>query len=105
MPLWVTLGAAGATAAVGGVLIWSGIDTLDGVPDYEMNPTPEKLADGQAREERTNWLIGATSALAVTTALLAIFTDWSGEPEKAGDVQVSFGIDGGSVMGGLRGRF
>src|SRR5690606_14468564 len=107
VPVWVTVSAMVATAAVGGALIWSGLDALHGVPAYEMNPTPEALADGQAREARTNWLIAGTSVLAATTVLLAIFTDWN-ENEEAPDgpeVRVSFGVDGNGGMAGLRGRF
>lgn len=103
VPIWVTVSALVATAAVGGVLIWSGVDALDGVPAYEMNPTPEGLADGQFRETRTNWLIGGTSVLAATTLLLAIFTDWGGAPAQG--VHASFGIQPDGAMGALRGRF
>lgn len=105
VPVWVSITALVATMAAGGVLIWSGIDTLDGVPAYEMNPTAEALADGQARELRTNLLIGGTGLLAATTLLLMIFTDWGGEPADAGGVQASFGIQGDGAMGALRGRF
>ena len=105
VPVWVTVTALVATLAVGGVLVWSGIDALDGVPAYEMNPTAEALADGQARELRTNLLIGGTSLLAATTLVLAIFTDWGGGPAQAGDVQASFGIHTDGAMGALRGLF
>jgi hypothetical protein len=74
--------AAGALAVgAGGVLIWSGVDTLAGVDDYENDPTTEALAVGQSKETRTNVLIGVTAALAVTTLVLAIFTDWDGSEE------------------------
>ncbi len=107
VPVWVSISALVATAAVGGVLVWSGVDTLDGVPAYEANPTAEALADGQGRELRTNLLIGGTSVLAATTLLLMIFTDWGGAPPEpeAGDVAVSFGIQADGAMGALRGRF
>jgi hypothetical protein len=71
------------TAAAGGVLIWSGVDALDGVPAYEADPTPERLADGQMRETRTNVMIGVTAGLAVTTLIFAIVTDWDGDPPAA----------------------
>jgi len=105
VPAWITISAAVATAVVGGVLIWSGVDALDGVPAYVMNPTSEALADGQYREARTNWLIGGTSVLAATTLLLAIFTDWGGEPAQPGELQASFGVQADGVVGGLWGRF
>jgi hypothetical protein len=62
------------------VLIWSGIDTLDGVPAYQADPTTERLADGQMRELRTNVMIGVTAGLAVTTLIFALVTDWDGDP-------------------------
>ncbi|MCS6799253.1 MAG: hypothetical protein NZ898_12125 [Myxococcota bacterium] len=76
----------GLTVAAGGVLLWSGLDTLAGVDDYEANPTPEGLQRGQAREMRTNVLIGVTAALGVGTAVLALLTDFDGSHrrERAG---------------------
>jgi hypothetical protein len=43
------------------------------------------LRDGQSRELRTNVLIGVTSALALTTFVLALATDWDGAPERASE--------------------
>jgi hypothetical protein len=74
-----------ATVAAGGVLAWSGVDALDGVPAYRDMPTVERLRDGQSRELRTNVLIGVTSALALTTFVLALATDWDGAPERASE--------------------
>jgi hypothetical protein len=107
VPLGVTIAAIVATAALGGVLIWSGVDTLDGVPAYEANPTPEALADGQSREARTNWLIAGTSVLAATTLVLMIFTDWASGGAPPTEQQISFGVslDASGGMAGLRGRF
>ena len=61
----------------GGVLVWSGLNTLSGVPFYETDPTPQALADGQGRETRTNILIGATAAVGAFTIVSMIFTRWS----------------------------
>ncbi|HVU01554.1 MAG TPA: hypothetical protein VHE30_07370 [Polyangiaceae bacterium] len=88
-PLYFWIGA-GTTAALGGVTVWSGIDTLN-------NPGKDKVErgcvgqgtscslykDGKAKELRTNLLIGATSVVGVATAIVGLFaTDWRGEPEK-----------------------
>lgn len=76
----------GATAVLGGVTTWSGIDTVnnpgqdavrnacaglgDGCPEYR---------DGRSRQTRTNILIGATSAVGIATAIVGIFaTNWKG---------------------------
>ena len=112
VPLGVTIASIGVTAALGGVLIWSGVDTLDGVPAYEAAPTAEGLADGRAREERTNWLIAGTSVAAALSAALLIFTDFGGEDEPStepaeGEVSAEalLGIQPGGVVAGLRGRY
>ena len=39
------------------------------------------LSDGQAKERRTNILIGATGGVAALTVVFAIITDWDGDPE------------------------
>jgi hypothetical protein len=85
-PAFVVTGAV-LTAAAGGVLIWSGIDALDGVAPYEAMPTVEGLADGQMRETRTNVLIGVTAGLALTTVIFAIVTDWDGDPASSTDIE------------------
>lgn len=85
-PAFVVAGAV-LTAAAGGVLIWSGVDALDGVGPYEAMPTVEGLADGQMRETRTNILIGVTAGLALTTLIFAIVTDWDGDPAASTDVE------------------
>ncbi len=106
IPLPVTLGAFAVTGVLAAVLLWSGLDALDGVPAYVANPTAESLADGQSREARTNWLIGGTLLAAATSVVLAIFTDWSlgGSPANA-EVAFDLGVQGDGAMVGLRGRF
>ena len=106
VPLGVTVTALILTAGLGGVLIWSGVDTLDGVPAYEANPTPEGLADGRMREERTNWLIASTAVAGAATVVLMIFTDWEdGGGQPSGDPDVSFDIRPDGVTFGLSGTF
>jgi hypothetical protein len=79
------IGGLVATAAAGGVLIWSGIDTQN-------NPGPDgvraacagqgtdcpEYQDGLAKETRTNALIGATAGAGAITIVFAILTDWGG---------------------------
>jgi hypothetical protein len=80
---------AGLTAVLGGVTIWSGIDTIN-------NPGKDKVAQacdpaarqpncddlynqGRSHQTRTNVLIGATSVVGVATVLIGVLaTDWSG---------------------------
>lgn len=64
------------TAALGGLTAWSGLNALSGVDAYEADPTQEAYDRGVRRERRTNAFIGLTAAAAVTTAILAILTNF-----------------------------
>jgi len=109
LPPLVFFVGAGLTAVAGGITIWSGIDTQN-------NPGPDKVReacagqgtscpeyqDGLDRQNRTNILLGVTAGLAVTSGVIgALFTDWSGKPEKSARVTPWVGV--GSV--GARGSF
>jgi hypothetical protein len=83
------------TAGLAGVLVWSGLDTLDGSQSYMQNPTQVALDDGRVRELRTNVLIGATAAAGLTTLVIgAFFTRWRSAPVYAS------GSPGGVIVGG-----
>lgn len=98
----------GLTAAAGGVLIWSGLDTLQ-------NPGPDKVREvcagkgpecpeyklGLDNQLRTNILIGATAGAGAITALLAIFTRWSSAetPKKVGLTPTALVLPHGAVVG------
>jgi hypothetical protein len=77
----------GATAVLGGVTIWSGIDTMnnpgaDGVRQAcaGLGESCPEYRDGRSRQTRTNILIGATSVVGVATAIVGIFaTNWSSD--------------------------
>lgn len=85
----------GVTAVVGGITVWSGIDTLNNPGSDKVEEackTPGKECDdlyqkGVDNQNRTNILIGATAVVGVATALIGILaTDWSGgksEPKTA----------------------
>jgi hypothetical protein len=86
---WV---GAGLTAVLGGVTLWSGIDTQN-------NPGPDRVRDacsagspdcqslydeGLGKQHRTNALLGVTAGLGVATAVVgAFFTDWGGPKKPA----------------------
>lgn len=106
VPLAVSIVALVITAGLGGVTIWSGIDTLDGVPAYEENPTVEGLEDGRSREARTNWLIAGTSVAAAATLVLFLFTDYgAGGDDEEPSVEALLDIQADRGVVGLRGRF
>jgi tetratricopeptide (TPR) repeat protein len=92
-PIYTYVGA-GLTAALGGLTVWSGLNTLSANDDYEKwakkaSPSDANFKsgknlyeDGVKRQNRTNLLIGATGTVAIATAVVAIFfTDWKGEAE------------------------
>ena len=124
VPRWAFYSSLGATVVLGAVAIWSGVDANRGVEAYESaaqtasspginssgSPTPAELAqslyeEGQQKERRTNILIGVTAGMAVTTAVLGVFTDWRGESRTARRVEPSVGVArrGGGLT--LRGTF
>lgn len=77
---------AGLTAVVGGITIWSGVDTVN-------NPGADKVKEecgdqgescalyqeGLSKQRRTNILLGVTAGVGVATILIGVFaTDFSG---------------------------
>lgn len=102
-PVWVVAGGV-VTLGLAGALTWSGLDALDGVDGYEADPTQERLEEGQAKERRTNVLIGATAGAAAVTLLLAALTDWGGSGETDPTIQASAGVVPGGVIAVLGGR-
>lgn len=98
----------GLTAAAGGVLAWSGVDTLQ-------NPGPDKVRAacagkgpdcpeyklGLDNQLRTNILVGVTAGVGAATVLLAIFTRWSGSKEapKTAVLPTATLLDGGAAFG------
>jgi hypothetical protein len=105
LPSFVFIAAAVLTAGAGAALIWSGVDTLSGVDEYERLRTPELLAEGQSKETRTNVLIGVTGALAIATVVLAIFTDWGGGDEDDHSVGAALAPLPGGAAAFVEGRF
>jgi hypothetical protein len=113
-PLYFYLGV-GATAVLGGVTIWSGIDTLnnpgkDKVRAACLNNQPNcdsLFNQGTNAELRTNILIAATSVVGVATAVVGIFfTDFNGKKkaENAARIMPWVSYDGGPAAGAM-GRF
>jgi hypothetical protein len=126
IPRWGFFTSLGATVAMGAVTVWSGIDANNGVSAYESaartasspginsgsSPTPADRAqalldEGRKKERRTNILIGVTAGMAVTTAVLGVFTNWKGESREPSARRIEPAV-GVSTKGGLltvKGRF
>jgi hypothetical protein len=113
---WVGLGA---TAVLGGVTIWSGIDTVNNPGSDEVTTKcagrgtdcPE-YQEGLSHERRTNILIASTGVVGVTTAVIGLFfTKWGtdshsdGKSDKTGAaVFPVVGFHDGASIGAV-GRF
>jgi hypothetical protein len=96
------------TAGAGGVLAWSGVDTLQNPgPDVVRKacvgkgPECAEYKLGLENQLRTNVLIGATAGVGAATILLAIFTRWSsGKPApKTAVLPTATVLDRGATFG------
>lgn len=103
-PGWVYAGA-GATVALTGLTVWSGLDTKGALSDYERDlpkldqaEADERVRNGHARELRTNLLLAGSILCGAGTAVLGIwFVDWGHQR------QASVGISPNAVS--VSGRF
>lgn len=82
---WFYVGVA-TSVVLGGVTVWSGLDTQRALSDYERDlpqlsqaAADERVGDGHARERRTNWLLAGSIGCAVGTAVMGVwFVDFRG---------------------------
>lgn len=112
LPPLVFYSAAGVTAVLGGLTIWS---TLD----MRSDPGREKVRrdcagktascptyqDALSKQSRTNVLLAVTGGVAVATGVIAYFTDWAGRPAASPEsaarraVRPSLAVGGGLYLG------
>lgn len=93
---------AGVTAALIGLNVWSGIDTLSAKDNLPTPPTTADLDEVRAKETRSNVIFGSVLVVGAATALAGfLWVDWGGESVSAGVAPSSGG--GGTVY--ARGRF
>ena len=93
LPPLVFWSAAGVTAVLGGITVWSGLNTAAkndayeeyaGRPDATGSETLKAYDDATSAETRTNVLLACTGvAAAATLAIGLVFTDWDGSQEEA----------------------
>ena len=119
LPPGVFVLGVGTTAVLGGVTIWSGIDTLnnpgkDEVTNNCEDTDCEQYQDGLHHQRRTNVLIGATSIVGAATIVIGVVgTNWKGKRRsvasragKPGRPTVGpWATVGRGAMVGARGRF
>jgi hypothetical protein len=77
----------GLTAVVGGITVWSGLDTVNNPGadkvkascDAHQDDCNDLYQQGRSKQTRTNVLIGATGVVGAATILIGVLaTDWSG---------------------------
>jgi hypothetical protein len=92
---------------LGGITVWSGIDTLNQKDAFDQAPTQDNLDVGRQKQTRTNILIGATIGAGVLTGVVAVFfVDWKGSaatkkeqaPTGAAVQNVRLGVGPGSFL-------
>jgi hypothetical protein len=105
-PAWFFV-AAGVTVVLGGITVWSGLDTVsakndldDDRPKLTLAEEQDRIDEGHAKETRTNVFLVATGVGAVATAALGLFVvSWG----KGKNDNVAVGINGS--MASVSGRF
>lgn len=91
---WV---GVGATAVLGGVTVWSGLDTNSAREEFDATPSQSGLDDGRSKQTRTNMLLGATAVVGTLTAVTGLFfTDFS-SPKKRQSEPIGLSIGPGGV--------
>ena len=98
------------TAGLGGVTIWSGIDTRNN-PGVEavkaqcvgQGETCPAYQEGRKRQTRTNIFIGATAGAGAITVVLALLTSWRGNKKSSGPTAEPTAsiTDHGAVLGAV----
>jgi hypothetical protein len=88
------------TLALGGLTVWSGIDTLQQKDVFDRTPSQNNLDVGRQRETRTNVLLAATAGVGLATAAVAILlVDWKGSGgSKEGGPSAQVGLGPGALL-------
>jgi hypothetical protein len=116
LPPWVFWGGLAATGALGGVSVWSGIDT-------QKNPGRDRIRrecgdqgescdiyqEGLSRQRRTNILLATTGGVGLATAVVGLFfTRWGSAATTAGtptSLVPSVGLGRDAAFVSATGRF
>jgi hypothetical protein len=65
------------TVALGGLTLWSGLETMSTLHTFETTPSREGLESGRSQQTRTNVLLGTAIGAAAITGVTALWlTDW-----------------------------
>jgi hypothetical protein len=105
LPPAVGLVLGGVALGLGGVAVWSALDTKMARDDFDQNPTQSAFDSGQGKDVRTNVLIGASAVLgAASLGILAFATNWSGSGGGDHGVRATVDVFASSQGTGLRMR-
>jgi hypothetical protein len=100
---WVVVVGAGLTAGAGVATLISGLDTRHTRDEFMASPSEDRLADGRAKQTRTNVLLGVTAGLAALTTVTALWLiDWR---SKDGKTHVGVSASPGGAMAVATGSF
>lgn len=93
---------AGVTAALGGLTVWSGLDTLSARDRLSPRPSGTAVDGVRSKITRSDLLFGSTVAVAALTGLAGLlWVDWGGDAS----VHTGLAVVPGGAIGGARGRF
>src|SRR5262249_3719953 len=106
LPRSVFVVGLGVTAALGGVAVWSGLDTGAAHDAYGAPPTQQGWDDGRAKQLRTTLLIAGTATAGLATVAVALFwTNWHpGDGRGQVAISVAPTVGDGATLG-VAGRF
>jgi tetratricopeptide (TPR) repeat protein len=82
IPFYYMLTTSVIALAAGGTVIYTGIKTDQLAKDFHRTGDPAIERKGKKYRLATNILIGVAAGAAVTSAILAIFTDWGSKKKK-----------------------
>jgi len=108
----IFIGVGGAALALGGLAVWSGLETLSLNDTYEANNDRATVgadySDAESMQLLANIFIFSSAGMAAVAAALGVLTDWSvfdGSSDTAGTVRPSVAFDTNGVSLGLEGSF
>ncbi len=105
---WYTITAGLVALGLAGAAIATGLQAKKLHDEYTSGATRELRADGRSMVHTTNILWGVSGGLAVTSVVLAIFTQWKkvSKAEKASMApRLRLGVGSGGASVSLSGRF
>lgn len=107
IPFYYMLTTSVIAVAAGATVIYTGIKTDQLAKDFHRTGNPATERKGKKYKLATNILIGVAAGAAVTTAILAIFTDWGSKKKKeTGPTAIVVPVAGPETVGlSVSGRF